>query len=300
MSKRPWMPLYAADYLADTGHLTVIEHGAYLLLIMHYWVNDGLPADEGQLRNIAKLSPHNWKKSRETLQKLFEPGWKHKRVEEELEKAREISGKRADAAKKRHEKGDASASANAVQMQTHSQSQSQDSSFIQGGELFDSPPVSRKPKIRLNEWPRDYRDQFWERWPDKRAKKPAVAALERVHAADAVPFEAILTGVENYMRTKPPDRDWMLATTFLNQERWNDEPSSQTRRPAERGNGEPRGASAVDAGVRAVQDFIARRANGRSDVTGRHDAELDRSQRHAPRDLDLSDSAGRADGFEQR
>lgn len=41
-ARRPWMAFYVADYLADTLHLSATEHGAYLLLISHYWVHGGL------------------------------------------------------------------------------------------------------------------------------------------------------------------------------------------------------------------------------------------------------------------
>lgn len=38
--KRPWMPLYIGDFIADTAHLSAEETGAYILLIMHYWVHE--------------------------------------------------------------------------------------------------------------------------------------------------------------------------------------------------------------------------------------------------------------------
>lgn len=104
MKKRPWMPLYVSDYMADTAHLTVTEHGAYLLLIMNYWHNGGLPSDEGKIQRIAKMTNHQWAKSRDTLNAYFFDGWKHKRIEEEIAHAIEISEVRSANAKQKASK----------------------------------------------------------------------------------------------------------------------------------------------------------------------------------------------------
>jgi uncharacterized protein YdaU (DUF1376 family) len=111
MSNRAWMPLHITDYLADTGHLNAAEHGAYLMLIMHYWQNGSLPADERLLARLARMSKSEWDDSRDVLAMLFGENWTHKRIDAELAKADEIIEKRRNAALGRHAKtkGDASA-----------------------------------------------------------------------------------------------------------------------------------------------------------------------------------------------
>lgn len=124
MSGRPWMPLYVADYLADTGHLSAAEHGAYMLLILHYWQNAGLPTDDRRLARISRMSEMEWAESRDTLADFFDSNWTHKRIEAELAKAEDISSKRRASAQERHSKSNANASANAELLHTQSQSQS--------------------------------------------------------------------------------------------------------------------------------------------------------------------------------
>lgn len=87
----PKMPIHIGDYQRDTGHLRASEHGAYLLLLFHYWSTGGLPEDDPHLSSIARMSPAEWKRARPTIERFFKPGWKHPRVDYDLEKAAKIS-----------------------------------------------------------------------------------------------------------------------------------------------------------------------------------------------------------------
>lgn len=85
----PYMPLFVADYLADTAHLNAVEHGAYLMLLMNYWQRGKpLPADDRKLARIARMTDAEWADARDTLSDFFTidgDHWRHKRVEAEIE-----------------------------------------------------------------------------------------------------------------------------------------------------------------------------------------------------------------------
>lgn len=90
------MPFYVADYLADTGDLRTVDHGAYLLLIMQYWRNGHLPDDDRKLAKITRLPLKAWCESvRPNIEHLFHNGWHHKRIDAELAKQEVIATKRA-------------------------------------------------------------------------------------------------------------------------------------------------------------------------------------------------------------
>lgn len=98
-SKRPdsWMPLYIGDYLRDTSRLTTEQHGAYLLLIMDYFVNGPLPDDDAALASITRTTAMVWKRMRPVLAGYFgiDGGkWVHSRIERERDKSASMTKQR--------------------------------------------------------------------------------------------------------------------------------------------------------------------------------------------------------------
>jgi uncharacterized protein YdaU (DUF1376 family) len=98
--QHPWMPLYIPDFLSDTMHLSAAETGAYLCLIMDYWLHDGLPDDDHKLAQIARVPVRSWRTMRPTIEAFFRPTWRHKRIDAELAKMVRISTRRKEAASK--------------------------------------------------------------------------------------------------------------------------------------------------------------------------------------------------------
>lgn len=69
---KPYMQFYPADYLADTMHLTVEEHGAYLKLLFCMWQAGGwLVDDDIKIARILLLTTSRWRKIKVTLEPFF-------------------------------------------------------------------------------------------------------------------------------------------------------------------------------------------------------------------------------------
>lgn len=175
MSKGPdWMPLNVGDYLRDTAHLTALEHGAYMLLIMRYWQDGGLPSDETLIRRYSLLTAEQWSEAKPVLVALFDEGWKHKRIDAELAKAADIIGKRKAAGQQRHSTSSA-----------HAEQEDSTSSYTRvppsPSPLVIEPPAS----VPVSE-ARALFDQVWEAFPENptSSEAKAEAAFNATKASD--------------------------------------------------------------------------------------------------------------------
>ena len=100
-----FMALYTGDYRRDTQHLSMMEHGCYLLMLMHCWDQRGpMPLDERRIFAICNArSNEEMGAARGVLAEFFtrmDYGHYNHRMQREIERANAISGVRSDAGKR--------------------------------------------------------------------------------------------------------------------------------------------------------------------------------------------------------
>lgn len=74
MAELDYFPLYTDAYLADTGHLTGAQHGAYFLLLVTAWRNQpnlSLPDDDVWLARYTRMTLSQWRKMRPIIEQFF-------------------------------------------------------------------------------------------------------------------------------------------------------------------------------------------------------------------------------------
>jgi len=97
-----FVPFYTGDYYRDTRHLSMLQHGAYRLLLDHCWDQRGpLPLDiERCYRITGAVSKEEQDAVRSVVAEFFvqmEDGHYNRRMQQEIERSIAISGKRIEA-----------------------------------------------------------------------------------------------------------------------------------------------------------------------------------------------------------
>tara|TARA_R110000751_G_scaffold188685_1_gene294663 strand:+ start:114 stop:779 length:666 start_codon:yes stop_codon:yes gene_type:complete len=104
MAQFPALPLFTDAYLGDTTHLTTIEHGTYLLLLMAAWRSKDckLPDDDKLLARYTKLSNAQWQRIKPIIIPFFtiENGFIFQlRLLDELDTVKRLTMQRSNAGK---------------------------------------------------------------------------------------------------------------------------------------------------------------------------------------------------------
>lgn len=236
MAAPPYMKLYVGDYHGDTTHLSTVEHGAYLLLLMAMWRAGGkLPRDDRRLAALTKLSAEGWADIKPVMMEFFKVSGgsiTHKRIVSEIGKYEAVVEKRAragkaSAAKKAAENNDVASTHVEQVLNTCSHNQNQKPEPEPSLEDIGSSKGTRAAKAS---GPTDRFDEFWKLYPRKIAKPAAHKAyLKALKETDHATLVAGLSAQISWGVFGEPEFT-PHAATWLNKGRWSDE------RDAERGS----------------------------------------------------------------
>ena len=215
MSQAPFMPLATDAYLADTTHLTTEEHGAYLLILLATWRNNGepLPNDDIRISRVIRCTVKRWKtKIRPTVIQFFDVSdgtLRQKRLEKAwIDVAKNIQQKsqagQASALKRKE------ITPTAAQRPANGKSTNHNHNHNQN---------SRKKVYSLDS---DF-DLFWNLVPKKISKAAAKKAF--MSAIKKIDLNTILEGITRYANETNGRESQFIKhpATWLNQECWSDE-----------------------------------------------------------------------------
>ncbi|MBY3162100.1 DUF1376 domain-containing protein [Rhizobium laguerreae] len=227
MSERPFMQLYVSDFIGDTLQLSTEQIGAYMLLLMAMWNAGGkLPADDAKLARVTRMSLKKWASVSADLMPFFEIEdgvIYHNRLTKELQKSESKSQSRASAgaaggaAKALKDKEARVANAMPTSQHLPDTITREDSSSLRSEEN------ARVPKV---DFKAEFESEFWPIYPHKVGKPVALASF--LKARQRAPLDVIIPGLRRYV-AKTDDRPWCNASTWLNQDRWDDLPAQVAR-----------------------------------------------------------------------
>lgn len=215
---------HIGDYRAATSHLSWDEDAAYRrLLDIYYATEHPLPADVAQVCRLARATSPSQRRAVETVLReffvLLDDGWHQKRCDDELQKA---AGQVA-ASRENGTKGG---------RPPKPRDNPDETQQVISGNPDITLPTTHNPIPITQE--RDARDDarllladfevWWGGFPNKVAKGAGLKAYRA--ARKLVDAQTLLDGVRRYVASKPTDTPWCNPATWLNGQRWLDQPAA--------------------------------------------------------------------------
>jgi uncharacterized protein YdaU (DUF1376 family) len=251
------MPVWTDAYLADTGHLTTTEHGAYLLLLMAAWrsPNCDLPDDDKTLSKYCRMTPSQWRRSGETLKAFFyvlDGRLRQKKLDAVRQKTQDLSDSRS---KSGHTGGVASGLVRKKTAEARASFETKQNEATVTKKITEiDTDVSISPPNGFADW--------WEIYPRKvgkgAAKKQYKTALKKADTDDiqnaTIAFAKTVEGKDPNFIPHP--------ATWLSQERWTDDQSAINPTVPAVSSGNAQGSRPSDENIVAsVHRFVASRGS---------------------------------------
>lgn len=217
MAQYPAMPLWTDAYLADTKHLSTIEHGAYFLLLVTMWRAPGnkLPNDADLLARFCGLTRGQWKRISPVLMRFFDIDGDYitqGRLTDEAMFVRRKSRSQVNNAKSRWLKNKKMDDATALPPQCQ----------------VDAPTPTPTPTKKIDIVLEAQFSDFYAAYPKRQSRKTAAKAYARVRG-EGVSHETIMAGLIRAKRSDSRFRESQytpLPASWLNAGGYADEPSN--------------------------------------------------------------------------
>lgn len=260
-NSRPWFRFFPSDWRSGCAGLSVVERGVYISILTIIYDEGGpVSRDDKRLARECGTTVTVLKKSLDGLVSLgklvigedgcisnFRAAFElnERAVYESTQSENATSRWKKDkqnqqqddaAALPMHNFSDAVVMPARARPQPHPHPQKKDKEETRARAL--DPP---------DDWPNDFRDQFWSQYPHRVGRAAAVVALERVRKRQAVTWAALTAGLSRYV-AKTDDRPWCNPATWLNQARWDDVPAAVGPKHSPRGPPRP---SLIDLAISA-------------------------------------------------
>lgn len=221
MAEFPALPLWTDAYLGDTTHLSTLEHGAYLLLLMAMWRSKEcqLPNDDRLLAKYARLTGGQWARVKPSLWPFFKVGSdviSQGRLTDEYNLVRRKSHKASDSARQRWLKNNETPDAGAVRSQCEGNATTTTTTpmLVGGGACAPAcegtDPEITPPATAPNDPEQaartvvqkflEIRDELWPAWPNRPTNPDAMALQAQNLIEDGAPPHVLIRTIEVEMR----------------------------------------------------------------------------------------------------